>query len=358
MKLKRLLTAALGALLVGTLVAGTCVASAEASTSVMRATTGVNVRTGPGTSYARIGVLYQGQTVTATGATKNGWVPVTFNGKAAWICADYLTGTAASAPAATGKATATTDVNIRAKATTLSTALGKLGKGKSIDTLGPSSGGWTPVAYQGKTAYIASQYLKTTAPSATTQYTTTAVNVRTGPSTSHDKVGLTSTGAAVQVTGKTSGDWAEVVWQGSLRWICKLYLTSKAPSGTGEPGPIQGAWQLPGVQPQTQNIVNKIRALFPKITTVYGYRYDPAGKGDHHTGHAADFMIPSYKSNVAMGWEIANYAKDNAKALKVQYVIFQQQIWNIDRASEGWRKMEDRGSDTQNHMDHVHISMK
>ena len=356
-KLKAWLIAGLGTMLVATSASIVYDTVAQAATTTMRATTAVNVRTGPGTNYTRIGVLYPGQTVTATGPSQNGWVPVTFNGKAAWISAQYLAGTAPSAATATGKATATTNVNIRAKATTLSSVLTVLRKGQTIDVLGPSANGWTPVSYQGKTAYIYSQYLTTSTPTTSTQYTTTAVNVRSGPSTSYSKVGLAGTGAAIQVTGRTDGQWSEVLWQGNLRWMCNLYLTSKAPSAAAsEPGPVQGAWKLSGVQPQTQNLVNIIRSLFPQITTVYGFANTPGS--DHYAGLAADFMIPNYKANVALGWQIANYAKEHAAELHIDYIIFQQQIWNPARASEGWRKMEDRGSDTQNHMDHVHISVK
>ncbi|WP_130864659.1 RlpA-like double-psi beta-barrel domain-containing protein [Acidipropionibacterium timonense] len=50
----------------------------------------VNVRTGGSISHSKIGLLLGGHTVTVTGPTVNGWAPVTFNGKSAWICAKYL----------------------------------------------------------------------------------------------------------------------------------------------------------------------------------------------------------------------------------------------------------------------------
>jgi hypothetical protein len=55
---------------------------------------------------------------------------------------------------------------------------------------------------------------------------------------------------------------------------------------------------------------------------------------------------------------LANWGVQHAAALKVQYVIWERHIWNISRASEGWRLMEDRGGVTQNHFDHVHISVQ
>ncbi|WP_106403020.1 hypothetical protein [Actinocorallia populi] len=44
----------------------------------------------------------------------------------------------------------------------------------------------------------------------------------------------------------------------------------------------------------------------------------------------------------------------NAEERGIHYVIWKQHVWNIDRAGEGRRPVEDRGSITQNH---VHISM-
>jgi hypothetical protein len=56
----------------------------------------------------------------------------------------------------------------------------------------------------------------------------------------------------------------------------------------------------------------------------------------------------------ATGDAIAACALENMKALGVTYVIYQQRI---DDGS-GWRVMEDRGSPTANHEDHVHVSFQ
>ena len=37
------------------------------------------------------------------------------------------------------------------------------------------------------------------------------------------------------------------------------------------------------------------------------------------------------------------------------YIIYRQRIWDVRMASSGWVPMEDRGSITANHYDHVHI---
>ena len=62
-------------------------------------------------------------------------------------------------------------------------------------------------------------------------------------------------------------------------------------------------------------------------------------------------------SNSSVGWEMAKWVRANAKRLGVSEVIYSQKIWTVQRGSEGWRGMSDRGSATANHYDHVHVSV-
>jgi hypothetical protein len=62
-------------------------------------------------------------------------------------------------------------------------------------------------------------------------------------------------------------------------------------------------------------------------------------------------------SNSTVGWQIANWVRANASRLGVSEVIYSQSIWTVQRSSEGWRSMSDRGSATANHYDHVHITV-
>jgi hypothetical protein len=78
-----------------------------------------------------------------------------------------------------------------------------------------------------------------------------------------------------------------------------------------------------------------------------------AGESDHPLGLALDFMT---EKDMAKGQQLAEYVKANASAYGVKYVIWNQRIWSVERAAENWRLMEDRGSDTANHKDHVHVS--
>jgi hypothetical protein len=77
-----------------------------------------------------------------------------------------------------------------------------------------------------------------------------------------------------------------------------------------------------------------------------------AGRSDHPHGNAIDVMT---HGNVAQGRQIAEHFRQNHDELGVKYVIYQQQIAS-PRTGWQWRRMEDRGSPTANHMDHPHIS--
>lgn len=85
--------------------------------------------------------------------------------------------------------------------------------------------------------------------------------------------------------------------------------------------------------------------------TIHGFGYRP-NKTDHDDGNAVDFMVPV---GSPVGNKIARYFIANRKQHGVKYVIWKQRIAS---ASSGWkwRRMEDRGSPTANHMDHPHVS--
>jgi hypothetical protein len=70
-------------------------------------------------------------------------------------------------------------------------------------------------------------------------------------------------------------------------------------------------------------------------------------------------MMPGYPSasSRALGFQVAAWAKAHARELGINYVIWDQHIWNIQRDSEGWRYMADRGSASANHKNHVHITV-
>ena len=89
-------------------------------------------------------------------------------------------------------------------------------------------------------------------------------------------------------------------------------------------------------------------ANFPEITTYGTFR----GDGEHAQGRAVDVMISG-----ETGWEVADFLRANYAALDIEYIIYSQHIWSVERGGEGWRSMSDRGSTTANHYDHVHVTV-
>jgi len=90
--------------------------------------------------------------------------------------------------------------------------------------------------------------------------------------------------------------------------------------------------------------------------------YRPGSDGEHPLGRACDFMLSSggvmpAASAIQKGFDIAAWAQANASRLGIMYIIYRQRIWDVRMASSGWVPMEDRGSITANHYDHVHISV-
>lgn len=110
-----------------------------------------------------------------------------------------------------------------------------------------------------------------------------------------------------------------------------------------------GAYKLGPVTKQLQSAADEVGNKFA-IQTIGGWRAsDPYP--DHPSGHAADFMVGDDK---AKGDAVAAYLMANAQRLNVKYIIWYQRSWTPGR---GWKNMADRGSPTQNHKDHVHLTV-
>jgi hypothetical protein len=126
---------------------------------------------------------------------------------------------------------------------------------------------------------------------------------------------------------------------------------------TGDQPVTSSRYQLGDVRPQTAIVADTVGSMFG-IVTVGGYRESARDPNGHPSGLALDFMTNDIADGRATGDRLAQYLIDNADRLGVDYIIWWQQIWSADRADEGWRAMEDRGSDTENHFDHVHLNIK
>ena len=131
--------------------------------------------------------------------------------------------------------------------------------------------------------------------------------------------------------------------------------TYAAPAAPDYAGLAAAKSENAGLQPQTAAFKEEIANLFG-ITSFSGYR--PGDSGDHGKGLAIDFMVPV---SSALGDQIADYAIQNMATRGINYIIWKQRFYAPYDSKYGpaytWNPMPDRGSITENHYDHVHVSM-
>ncbi|HEM3681971.1 TPA: LysM peptidoglycan-binding domain-containing protein [Streptococcus suis] len=109
-----------------------------------------------------------------------------------------------------------------------------------------------------------------------------------------------------------------------------------------------------GLQPQVAAFRAEVTNAFG-ITSFSGYR--AGDTGDHGKGLAIDFMVPQ---SSALGDQVAAYAAANLASKNISYIIWKQRFYSPYASIYGpaytWNLMPDRGSITENHYDHVHVS--
>lgn len=125
-----------------------------------------------------------------------------------------------------------------------------------------------------------------------------------------------------------------------VAWWNRRYAGGTGPGGVG-------GLDTKGAQVDTIAVAEAVQKMFG-VGNIGMYR-SPDGFNEHSSGLAADVMVGG---NKALGDRIAEWALGQAGRYDIQYVLWQQRQWNPNGSST---PMADRGSPTQNHMDHVHI---
>lgn len=127
---------------------------------------GLNVRSGPGSSYEKVASLTNGSKVTILG-TENGWYKVDYgNGKTGYVSTDYVkvnsgsSGSSSSSAGSTGTITrAGNGLNVRSGPGSSYEKVASLDNGSKVTILG-SENGWYKVDYgNGKTGYVSADYV-------------------------------------------------------------------------------------------------------------------------------------------------------------------------------------------------------
>ena len=340
-------------------------ASGQATT-----TAAVNVRSGPGTSYGIVGVAAKGTTLGTPGTVSGGWTQVIYAGVARWISTSYLNvGSASSGPVAAGRVKTTANLYLRTEGDLAAPYTGVLPAGSIVDTTGNTTADYTEVIVGGQTRWIATRYttaVGSSGPSAPAApaavgkvyVTVNLLNVRATSAADGAIVGQVSRGTALDTTGVTENNRTQVIYHGVARWVYSPYVSSSAPTAVAYAAVTSSG--ISQLTPNAKAVYDYVVANFTQIRTIYGWRASSDYSSDHPNGRAVDIMIPDWSvpANADYGWEIAHYFQNNAATYKISYIIYRQQLWNAAYPDRGWRLMEDRGSVTANHYDHVHVSVQ
>lgn len=205
-------------------------------------------------------------------------------------------------------------------------------------------------------------------------WTTAPLKLRLKPTGASRADGTYPEDRRIGVTGERRGGYAEVVFDRQSRWVTASYLSKEkvvekapkaaAPGGSGEGsssgGSSEGSSGISGapcpdgseieagLQPAAIKVYRAVCNAFPSLSAYGGQD----GHGEHVNGQAIDFMVSG-----SLGEQVKDYLYANRAAFDLFDIIWAQTIWTIERSGEGFRSMEDRGSATANHFDHVHIKV-
>ncbi|CEW91720.1 TPA: LysM peptidoglycan-binding domain-containing protein [Streptococcus pneumoniae] len=201
------------------------------------------------------------------------------------------------------------------------------------------------------------QTAETTRPveEATPQETTPAEKQETqaSPQAASAVEATTTSSEAKEVASSNGATAAVSTYQSEETKV--ISTTYEAPAAPDYAGLAVAKSENAGLQPQTAAFKEEIANLFG-ITSFSGYR--PGDSGDHGKGLAIDFMVPERSE---LGDKIAEYAIQNMASRGISYIIWKQRFYAPFDSKYGpantWNPMPDRGSVTENHYDHVHVSM-
>ncbi len=229
----------------------------------------VNLRRGPGRSYAKVGEVPANTTLQIVGKSGD-WYQISRDGRdvfiASWLTFDLATSTPTETPIVVTRyvrprSKQTRDgVNLRSGPGTSFSRVGSVGANRILEVLG-KSGDWYLVEHDGRDAYIASWLTRDIpTPTATRRsssvrssatkfavrrfasplrkYVHGSINLRQGPGTSFAKAGAVAAGSRLQVVGK-SGDWYLVRHGGREVYIASWLTHNSPPPPTRVPQPAQ-----------------------------------------------------------------------------------------------------------------------
>jgi uncharacterized protein YraI len=251
---RRALKLCLAAALIISGLAEFAVAPARAKAASIATTTArLNLRTGPSLEHGIITTMPNGAEVSITGDPSGGFYPVVYDGMEGWAYGDYLN-MGGGGGGASGSAVVTSALNLRAGPSTSDAILAVMPTGASVTLTGDSANGFVSLSFNGLNGWGYSAYvgngggtsnqeaapLVATGASVTGTATTTSdLNLRSGPSTSHQVLNVIPSGAQVDILGDPQSGFYPVSYGSQSGWSYGDYLriggggNEEAASGNG-----------------------------------------------------------------------------------------------------------------------------
>lgn len=154
--------------------------------SALTATINLNMRSGPSTSYSKIGMVKQGDSVQYITASK-GWFKVKYNNKTGWVSSNYMKFGVSSSnsnsnnvnknnisgTAVNMKKVAKVNLNMRSGPSTSYSKTGMIKQGESVQCISQSNGWYKVKTNYGTTGWVTGQYLTNSTISNNTNHNTT-----------------------------------------------------------------------------------------------------------------------------------------------------------------------------------------
>ena len=307
-------------------------------------TANLNMRTGVGTRNRILLTIPKGRQITYI-ASKNGWYQVRYGGRDGYVSSAYVkkTVTSSSTPAIStpvsgaGQVKTTGALNFRTGPDKTYTRVGTMPKNTTV-SYSEIRNGWYLITYNGKTGYASGRYLSVLsqsaaepstptpvvpeAPAETTgdtvsarrYFTTTSLNMRTGPSTGYSIVQVLPAGAELTYHGQSG--WYHVSYNGKIGYASNRFVrvveeTASEPSTGTESAPVEETppVKIPEVSepeaetPEVTGILAKTDLLY--TTTTLNMRTGPG------TGNRILLTLPKgihlRSEGVENGWHKLTY---------------------------------------------------
>ena len=209
----------------------------------------LNVRSGAGTVYNRLGLLYKGTSVMILEDCGNGWYRISGGGYTGYVSGEWVkvSGNSSSdssdaRPIGTGTVN-TACLNVRSGAGTGYSRVGYLYSGNSVSILKDCGNGWYQISYGSGSAYVCAEYISTGSDSGdgdggeqtTGIVTADALNVRSGAGTGYSRLGLLYSGNSVTILGSSNG-WYKISYGNGVGYVSAEYVSTKGNHNNSDSG--------------------------------------------------------------------------------------------------------------------------